>query len=132
MLAQHLTSPDGRTRRSVRPSTAIDIDLDTGIIGAISARERHKWARIAISATSNADLGTRDVKLGAVGVACLVQGDVLDAEEIVAGWDVPGDGDADGALVYMEVSYRCSSRECYDLLKLAQLSCPPLVVACSA
>lgn len=107
-LALHLTSPDSRAGRSVRPNTAVDVDPDTRIVRAISARERYKRARVTVSTTCDTDLGTRDVELGAVGVAGLVQGDVLDAEEIVAGRDVPGDGDADGALVWFKVSKRRS------------------------
>ena len=44
-------------------------------------------------------MSSYDIELCSVGRTSAVQGNVLDAKEIVARWCVLGDRDADGALV---------------------------------
>jgi hypothetical protein len=79
---------------------SVDIDLDTRVRSRVDARERHKGTGSSTSAARNADLRARDVKLGSADVASLMQGNVLDPEEVVARGQVLGDVGRDGAFVY--------------------------------
>jgi hypothetical protein len=90
----------------------IDVNLDTRICSLVNSRKRNQRAGCSTSTTSDTDLRARDVELGPVGVAGLVQGNVLDAKEVVARGQVLGDVGSDGALVYMLLATTTATWNC--------------------
>lgn len=88
-----------RSSLTNRITYGIDVNLDTWIRGLVCAGERYQRTWGSTSTTGDGELCARDVELGSIGVARLVQGNVLDPQEIVAGWQVLGDCGGDGSLV---------------------------------
>lgn len=77
----------------------IDVDFNARISILVRAWERHQRRRTSTSTTCDRDLCARDIELGSVDIACRVQGDVLDAQEIVTGRGILGNSDANRCLV---------------------------------
>jgi hypothetical protein len=77
------------THRVVRPQEA-------GVVARVRTRDRYKRARRAVSAAVDLDLGARDVQLRAADVLRLVQGDALDADEVLPARRAGGQLEVDG------------------------------------
>ena len=72
----------------------VEVELDTGVLGVVGAGEGDAGG-LAGTAALDLDLGAAEVELGAARLAGRVQGNVLDAEQVVAGRDAGGDGGRD-------------------------------------
>jgi hypothetical protein len=95
-LHNHLTRPGAGTRRRIAGGDRIiDVDLNSGVTGLIRTREANQGTRVPVAATSDLELTAGDVELGAAGGRRAVQGNVLDAEEVFARGEGPGEGDCD-------------------------------------
>jgi hypothetical protein len=97
-----LTSPDSRARRRIaRRHRVVDVDLDTLVRGAVRTRESNRGSRGATSSILDLDLRTRDVELRTAYTTSRVQGNVLDAQKVLARRERLGDreGDFCGAVV---------------------------------
>jgi hypothetical protein len=64
----------------------VNVDLDAWVICRVYTRERDEGSGSSTATTSDTDLRARDVKLGSASVARLMQGDVLDSQEIITRW----------------------------------------------
>ena len=91
----HSASPNSRTRRLVLPA-AVEIEDDAGVVGRVDAGEGDERAGRAVAAARDRDLAAGDVDLG---LARVVQGDVLDAHEVVARGGALGNGEGEVLLV---------------------------------
>jgi hypothetical protein len=91
--------PYFRTRRSVARRNRIIAPPQTGIIRIIRTRKRNKRSRLSTSSSRDLDLRTRQIHLRAANVLRLMKCDGLDANEILAGWRVLGDGEGDRRLL---------------------------------
>lgn len=91
-----LTRPDGWAGEGVAGGHGVvDVDEQTGVRGLVRAGQGDLGARVAVAATGDGDLTARDVELGAILASSAMQGNVLDAEEVVAVGQGLGDGDVD-------------------------------------
>jgi hypothetical protein len=93
-----LTRPHSWARRRV-PILTVNVDPESGILGLVRARERDERARCSAAPTSDGKLCARDVQLGAVEAAGCVQGNMLDAQEVLARRQRARNGDRGGGLV---------------------------------
>jgi hypothetical protein len=91
--------PYFRTRRSVARRNRIIAPPQTGIVRIIRSRKRDKWAWLATPSVRDFNLCTRQIHLRAANVLRLMKCDGLDANEILAGWRVLGDGEGDRRLL---------------------------------
>lgn len=90
---------DGRAGVLVgRGHRVVDVDEDAGVGGLVGAGKGHLVGRVGAAAARHAELGARDVELGAALALGHVQRDVLGAEQVVAGLDALGDLDVERAL----------------------------------
>lgn len=94
--------PHRRPRcRVARRDRIVDVDQDARICGRVGAGEADEGARLAgAGAAGDGELGAGEVELGAADCAGAVQGDVLDAEEVVAVRERFRDRDADGCVAW--------------------------------
>lgn len=92
----HLPTPDLGSRRSVRSrNRVVNVDQDSRVGSLVSTREANQRSGVTTAATGNLDLGTADVELGTARRTGRVEGNVLDAEEVLARRQRLGDGDRD-------------------------------------
>lgn len=75
-----------RSRDGVRSVAALapDIDQNTRVLGRVRAREVNKVAASAVAGAGDVNLGTLHVELSSAKSARNVQGDQLNAHEVVA------------------------------------------------
>lgn len=103
-----LALPDLRARNSVRGEARVDV----GGISRVSFRERpwnrHQWGWSSTATTSDRDLSAGDVELGDSPGPWVVDGQLLDAKEILSVRYACGDCDAIGQ---PEVPGRCAAAE---------------------
>lgn len=66
-------------------------------MGRVGAGEGQQAGAVGAGAAGDADLGAGEIELGTVDGAGAVQGDVLEADEVLAVGDAGWDGDVDGA-----------------------------------
>jgi hypothetical protein len=71
---------------------------DAGVVGPVDARDLHEWVRVAAAGPLNLELRAGDVELRPVDVA-LVQTDMLDTHQILAGRSLGRDGKLEPVLV---------------------------------
>lgn len=91
-----LTLPNRRARERVLIGmAAVQVDEDTGGILLISAGESDLGTGVSIAAAGDAHLAAAQVELRAVQRARSVQGDLLDAQEVVAAGEGGGEVDED-------------------------------------
>lgn len=94
-----LTTPHRRARRAIRPTPAVNVDLEPGVRVLVRAWKTHQRAGRPAPAARHAELRARNVQLRAVDLARAVQRNVLDAQQVLAAGRVLGDGDGEGGLV---------------------------------
>ena len=94
MYIRYLTLPDSRSGRLVRirRGERVQVDLDAGVVGLVSARQADERAGSAVAASGDFHLGARQIELGFVRLGGHVQGDVLDAQQVFAARGARGDG----------------------------------------
>jgi len=98
-LASLRSGPRGRVARRHR---VVDVDHDARVSRLVRARERHEFLRaVRAAAAGDRDLGAGDVELGTTSAACRVKTDVLGTQQVVAVLQTAGDGDRDGAGVWI-------------------------------
>lgn len=72
-------------------SWAVEVDEDTGILGAVGSWERSRSRWGAAATAGDVDVATGKVELGTTDVASVVDGNVLNTEDILAisegGWE---------------------------------------------
>lgn len=79
------TRPNSWAGRCVRSrERVVNVDLDRRIRRLVGAREADQRTRVAIATILNSQLRARQVELGAANGARAVQGNVLNAHEVVA------------------------------------------------
>lgn len=78
----------------------VDVDEQTRVGGLVGAGEGEQAGAGGAGAAGDADLGAREVELGAVLGAGAVQADLLEADEVLAVGDAPGDRDGDARLAW--------------------------------
>lgn len=89
------TTHKSRTDRRVSSLVAVvRVPVDTGGARPVRARELSDGGELAGAATSDGDVSATDVNLGTADGVCLVQGNVFDADDVVAGGDGGGDCEA--------------------------------------
>lgn len=86
-----------------RTSRAVDASEDSRLISGVSAGERGSLGGAEGAAAGEVDLGAGLVELGLAGLAGGVQGEDLDAEQVLAVGDAGGDVEVDPAVVGEEV-----------------------------
>lgn len=102
----HLAREDRRPRVLVRSGHGVvHVDLDTRVRLGVRARDGDLVAGLGAAAARDGDLRARDVELDAAGRAGRVQGDVLAAEEVLAGGDARGDLNVEGSLAFYELAH---------------------------
>lgn len=89
----------------------VDVDEQTGVVGAVSAREAEESGVGSASSAGDGDLGAGEVQLGTGGGAGDVEANVLEADEVLAVGNAARDRDGDGGLAYKfrRVSQQASS-----------------------
>lgn len=103
----HLAREDRRPRVLIRGRHGVvDVDLDAGVRLGVRAGDGNLVAGLGAAAARDGELRARDVELDAAGRAGRVQGDVLAAEEVLAGGDARGDLDVEGRLAFYELAHR--------------------------
>lgn len=88
-----------RTDISIRVAGhAVDPEAQGRVVGVVQPGDLDHGTGTTLAVAADLDLGTFVVELG-VAVLGAVQGDVLDADEVLAGRGVVGDAEGDGGLV---------------------------------
>lgn len=92
----HLTTPDSRTRQGVvSRGRVVDVDQDAGVGGLVGAGQGDLGRGVAVAAARDLELAARNVELRAALAARAVQRNVLDAQQVLAGWQRFGERDED-------------------------------------
>jgi hypothetical protein len=76
MLASAITSKNNITYR-------VNVDLDAWVVRRVCTREGNEGPGSSAATTSNAELSASDIKLSSTSVARLVQGNMLDPQEVI-------------------------------------------------
>jgi len=94
-------------------SGPVELEEDAGVGGLVGAGEADELAGVESSrAAGDVDLSAGEVQLGAADAAGAVQGDVLDADQVLAVLDAAGDLDRDFRLACDErLSESCGGTE---------------------
>lgn len=78
----------------------MEINQNARIILCIRTRERDQRTWAPVSATSDLDLSASEVELCASRVPCVVERDLLDAQEVLTVWHGGGDVDEHFSFTY--------------------------------
>jgi hypothetical protein len=76
----------------------VDVDEQTGVGRGVGAGEGHEGGAGGAGAAGDADLGAGDVQLSTIAGAGAVQGDVLEADKVLAVGNAARHRDGDGSL----------------------------------
>ena len=81
----------------------MQINQNTRMVGLVGTGERDLWSRIPVPTASDLDLAAPEVELRAANVLCIVQRNLLNAQEVVTVWHGGGDVDEEFGLACVRV-----------------------------
>lgn len=86
-----LTRPDRWTWHGVILEVVIDVHDIPGLIALDETWNRHQWSWSTTSTSSDGDLCTGDIELGNTSRVWIMDGELLNAEQVVSVWQCFGD-----------------------------------------